>query len=232
MHGNMGTDGNQGRRGRVPLKRGQQTTRKAPGASQDCERDGFEGGGLHDDADRKRLLVEPGRGGAMHRNMTTGGFQLRRMNTRKESVMNIISYRQNKTDFCVFCGDILGLGPRLVVDKVTSYFPFECITRQVIACIECRKELGHKAVIGMQRCAQVLDKAYQSEFENKFSATEWRGRDSAVWGEKLSRLVEMKRRRAFILSAKLRNLGLVGIGQKAVSSRRLRAHFESIKAQY
>lgn len=140
-----------------------------------------------------------------------------------------MSYRQTKTDFCQFCGDILGLGPKLIVERVIRYFPFECSTKELIACTECRRELGHRQVIGVERCSEFLVKAYDPEFQKLKSALDWTDEELEDKGYNVVTSIEVNRRRARIVAAKLENLARVSNGVKAITIRELRANFERAK---
>jgi hypothetical protein len=142
------------------------------------------------------------------------------------------SYRQGKRDICEFCGDILGLGPKLIIDRITNYFPFECQTAELIACTGCKTQLGRKQIVGKVKCAEFLDKGYSADLESKMSAIDWSDAEIARVGYNIQTLVEPNRRLAEILAGKLRHLGIVSIGQKAVSIRNLRVNFEQIRNAY
>jgi hypothetical protein len=76
-----------------------------------------------------------------------------------------------------------------------------------------------------------LPEGYEVEFIKKLPAAEWSDRQLFEMGYNLSTLIEIHRRKVFVLAATLRNLRLVAIGQKAVSIRRHRAKFASIVAK-
>ena len=76
-----------------------------------------------------------------------------------------------------------------------------------------------------------MQEGYEVEFIKKLPAAEWPDRQLFEMGYNLSTLIEINRRKVFVLAATLRNLRLVAIGQKAVSIRRHRANFASIVAK-
>jgi len=123
-------------------------------------------------------------------------------------------YRQNKTDICCFCGDMLGLGPKVIFNGSRFYDPFKGNTVEVLACTECRHCLKNKLYVGLKGCAAALQTAYEPEFVKLLPSAEGKG---------------VAAHRCFLLSGKMRNLGIAAIGERAVSIRNVRANFERAK---
>jgi hypothetical protein len=82
-----------------------------------------------------------------------------------------------------------------------------------IGCTECRKKLKGRQVFELKRAAGYLDGCYESEFARLLSDVK----------------TVLTSYRSSMVSGKMRNLGIVSMGQRAVCIRRLRANFERAK---